>query len=371
MKKGFYIVDYDVTDQKVKVSGIGKKIISQKDVLSKHFDVDFYSCFIDSNTLIDKLFRRVWYGPSGVKWNYNKILQNGDFFYIRRPLIDGYFIQLLKEIKNRNSKVKILLEIPTYPYDKEFDRVFDLPLLWKEQFFRKKLKLYVDRIVTLSEDNNIFGIPTLKIVNGLDLTNISIVNNNKKEKEVINLIGVGALKFWHGFDRLIRGMAHYYEKERKRKVIFYIVGSGELIGEYKQLIKKYGIEEYVQICGEKYGKELDKIYDIADFGISSLGLHRINIEISSALKSREYLAKGLPIIASSKIDVISKEFQYCLYFEDNDAPINVEKIVECYDELYSHDRQQINQQIRSYAEEHCSMDIAMKSVIDYLKNDNR
>ena len=56
----------------------------------------------------------------------------------------------------------MLLEIPTYPYDGEFTRICGGRLAaFLDRRCRKKLKGLADRVVTFTEDEEIFGIPTI------------------------------------------------------------------------------------------------------------------------------------------------------------------------------------------------------------------
>ena len=45
----------------------------------------------------------------------------------------------------------------------------------------------------------------------------------------LHLIGVAEIHFWHGFDRLIKGLKEYYAHNPGYKVYFHIVGN--LFGE--------------------------------------------------------------------------------------------------------------------------------------------
>ena len=46
------------------------------------------------------------------------------------------------------------------------------------------------------------------------------------------------------------------------------------------------------------GKELDELFDLADFAIGSLARHRSHIDKIKTLKNREYAARGIPFIYS-------------------------------------------------------------------------
>ena len=72
--------------------------------------------------------------------------------------------------------MRIALEIPTYPYDAEFAQspfVRRLKLRI-DRTFRRRMARWVDRIVTFSDDPEIFGRPTIRISNGIDFRSIPL-----------------------------------------------------------------------------------------------------------------------------------------------------------------------------------------------------
>ena len=52
-------------------------------------------------------------------------------------------------------------------------------------------------------------------------------NDTSKE---LHLIGVAEVHYWHGFDRLVRGLADYYRNNPEYKVYFHIVGPATRCG---------------------------------------------------------------------------------------------------------------------------------------------
>ena len=62
------------------------------------------------------------------------------------------------------------MEIPTFPYDYEIESYSLWPLLVKDKIVRHFLHNYVDRIVTYSNDKVIWGIDTIQISNGVQIT---------------------------------------------------------------------------------------------------------------------------------------------------------------------------------------------------------
>lgn len=98
-----------------------------------------------------------------------------------------------------------------------------------DRCFRRKLAAQLDGIVTFSDAETIFGGHTIRISNGIDFDAIpQKITRNDTSRE-LHLIGVAEVHYWHGFDRIIKGMADYYATHPSYKVYFHIVGA--LTGE--------------------------------------------------------------------------------------------------------------------------------------------
>ena len=299
-----------------------------------------------------------------------------DFVYIRRfiPLSLG-FVSMLAYIKNINKGCKIIYEIPTYPYDSEHRGFKGNIVLLIDKIFRKKLKQYVDCIVTYSHDNTIFGVKTIKIMNGIDCSAISPVditeyrqNTDRIPTEVaIRLIAVAQFADWHGYDRLIEGLYGYYKNNPEKKIFIDFVGDGRVLQQYREMVSKYSLAQYVVFHGVLTGAGLSAVFNQADVAVCSLGCHRKGIGLSSELKSREYIARGLPMISSTKIDILPDDYPYIQYVPENDSAIDVESIVKFCNVLnYAEDRQQQVKNIRAFAWSNCAMSVTMHPIISEL-----
>lgn len=283
-----------------------------------------------------------------------KLYEDIDFMYIRYFYSSPWLISYLKFLKKIN--LKVILEIPTYPYDGEVKDNFFTK--WDKKY-RKELHKYVDKVVTYSDDKEIWEIPCINISNGIDLKEIQMIDRKKKEGKII-LTSVSNCSFWHGIDRFIYSILEYTKNNGKEEIIFNIVGEGNETSKLKQTVKENKLENYVIFHGKRLGKELDEFYNITDIGIGSLGIHRISLETVQPLKNREYCAKGLPFIISfNDPDFINKEFVYKI--GNNEKLFDIEKIIEWYKNLKI-----TSKEIREYSK-NFSWDIQMKKVVDYLK----
>ena len=327
-------------------NGISKKISYQLNAF-KDCNAEAHICYmdegitkkriIDQDTIID-------YG-NGLKSKFLKrtefesivnyaIMQQINLVYLRsNHNANPFTIQMVKKMKK--AGMKVVMEIPTYPYDEEYKNwsIWQKPI--SDRLFRRSLAKSLDAIVTFSNEDYIFGQHTIKISNGIDFNNVIIKPNKNDTSKELNLIGVAEIHTWHGFDRIVRGLANYYSKPQKYLIFFHVVGyffSKEIENEFKDLIKKYHMEKYVILYGRMHGKELDNLFFKCDFGIGSLGRHRVGITNIKTLKNREYAARGIPFVYS-ETDSDFDEMPYVLKVPADESDINIDEIIDFYQRL--------------------------------------
>lgn len=292
---------------------------------------------------------------------------NIEFVYIRsNHNANPFTINMVKRMKKVGMKV--VMEIPTYPYDQEYFNKSMRRQLIQDKLFRNQFAKQLDGIVTFSEEDFIFGQKTIKISNGIDFESVRIKKESDHPKNELHLIGVAEIHRWHGFDRVIKGMANYYSSPKELKVIFHIVGyffSTVEKEEITRIITDNHLEQYIILHGKKHGEELDEIFDKCDFGIGSLGRHRVGIDDIKTLKNREYAARGIPFVYSETDTDFDKQ-PYVLKMPANESAIQIEGIISFYQNL-SISPQQIRNSI-----EHLSWKNQMKRVLEavYPSNNN-
>lgn len=372
-KKGLFLCseNYDFNDSSVLAIGIAKKILSQvKTLNTDNSECGLVNLYITLKNpllhLICIFFSRNMYINKIAEFDFATV----DFVYIRRfiPLSLG-FVSMLAYIKNINKDCKIIYEIPTYPYDSEHRGFKGNIILLIDKIFRQKLKYYIDYIVTYSQDDVIFGIKTIKIMNGIDCSAVSPIDVIKYRQETIRLIAVAQFAEWHGYDRLIKGLYEYYKKAPEKKVFIDFVGNGGVLQQYQKMVALYGLEEYVIFHGVLTGDFLSDVFNQADVAVCSLGCHRKGIDLSSELKSREYMARGLPMISSTKIDILPDDYPYIQYVPEDDSPIDINTVINFYNSLTRQENREAQiRNIRNFAETHFDMHITMQPVIGCILN---
>ena len=312
------------------------------------------------------------------KGGYPQIEINGDtdFLYFRRIEPSIKLILKLMEIKKINKGIKMVMEIPTFPFKHEVIEKISLKRRINQAVGTFMLGIYVNRIVLCGQEKKrkkLYGVPVIHINNGVDYNKITVSQGmQEKNPDCIQLLCVSGCYFWHGYDRVIEGLHNYYEDtKQKRKVFFHIVGEGDCLKEYERLAEKYGmLNKEVFIYGKKTGEELDKIYSKCDIAIDHLGAHRKKIYYLSTLKSKEYVAKGLPILSSVMLDIYnSRNKEYIKLVQANETPVNIEEVMEFYDQIYTDKKKiDVSTKIREVFYEYCDWKFMFHPVINYFMN---
>lgn len=342
-------------------SGITKKIRYQvKGLKENGYDVrlcyydfteDGHRCrFVDDEVIRD-------YGTGNwaafrQRMNYNCIydycVREGIQLVYARSFMNAnpWLICFFKKL--RKAGIHAVTEIPTYPYDKEYNRntFWQMRLTLKiDQLFRNSLYKYMDAMVTFSDAKEIFGQKTINISNGVDFDSIPLHHSQQSNPNTslssvnspLNLIGVAEVHPWHAFDRVVAGIGEYYrvrteKHEVRRDVYFHIVGGvypSQMNKYFVPLIEKYQIKDKIIFHGNMFGEQLDDIFNQCQFAIGSLGRHRSGITVIKTLKNREYATRGIPFIYSEQDSDFDHQ-PYVVKAPADESPVDIQQIIDFY-----------------------------------------
>lgn len=373
MKEGIY-VHYG---SKIELTGVEKKIKNQINEFSKYYEMNDIVVEKEKTNVIKSILWRLPGGSWGVK--YNETLKEIelvskkttiDFFYIRKPLFDKKSLRFLKSIRKKNNKAKVIMELPTYPYAKELlNNKTMWPWFFKDVLYKRKLVKYIDRFVTYSQDDLIYGVKAITIKNGIPITKGSLDDIRFEKNEIIDLLAVAQFQNGHGYERIINSIYDYYKSGKARaKICLHMVGEGEEKKYYQELVNDLNLNEYVLFYGALKGEELNKLYVKADIGLGSFGAYKNKQYLSSALKIREYLAWGLPIVSGMKEDIFPNGSEkYYLEFPNDSSSIEMEEIINFYNRIYKDDNiLEVRNDVFHCMKEKISIEYTMKPIIDYI-----
>jgi len=278
-----------------------------------------------------------------------EVIKKADLVYIRYPFSTPAFLNFVRGLR----KEQIIIELPTYPYKNEWSGFFKL-FLGMDSFYANKLKAHCRAIVHFGKEDKIFGIRTIRSSNGIDVSSFPLVQN--AQVSGLKMIAVGKFNYWHGLDRLIKGMAAANRDDIKLK----IVGNGPVIKELQSLVEELDLSRSVIFCGIKKGKGLDALFDESNLGIGTLGIHRKGLQYNSSLKHREYCIRGLPFILSTKDNGFDKACKFALYFPADESPVDI-------NEIYRLNLMNLKkEEIRNYGVKKVSWKSILENIIDQL-----
>lgn len=332
-KRALYITINDIA---ANGDGIVKKINAQISAMEeKGFEVDV--------AYLDKSFAYVVERGSGRRsaearrghlglLQLIKLLKNCsrtyDVGYIRNPHggIHPIFLpRLLQCIRARCRK--LILEVPHYPYDDEASTFKVRISTICHKVIRSALPRYLDLIVyTGMHVKTIWGVSSRRIFN-CPPDNLPMSRSGRDYSGSVKFVGVATLAYWHGYDRLIRGISDYYKRGGRADVAFHVVGDTEpTYSVLKSLVRELSIEDKVVFHGRLEGDELDAVFDECNVGVDSLGRHRSGSSYNDSIKSKEYCWRGVPFIRSHGDDSISG-CDFVFDVKPTEDPVDVAEII--------------------------------------------
>lgn len=344
--------------------GIKKKVLAQLDVFRKHYGRGLYTTYcgqmlylMEYNNILRKEIAITKKECAEVLLNWIKEFQI-DKVYIRYDYSDQWFLNFGKKL--RENKVTSVIEIPTYPYDREIQ---NKRILCEDGYYREQLFQYYSCVTTYGIYKDIWNIPVITLVNGVDINEHPLQVKERNDGKIV-LIAVASMAKWHGYERVIMGLADYYRNNGDKEVIFKLVGDGPEINMYKSLTKKYNLENAVEFCGSLVGEKLEEQYAMADVGIGSLGWYKVGVDQAAPIKLLEYCARGIPMVFGYKDLSFIDEKEYALRVENNSTPIDIEKIIIFYNKLKENQDYQIT--MRSYVKDKYTWQKILCPVLEYF-----
>jgi len=215
-----------------------------------------------------------------------------NFTYVRYDYSyhDKIFFNFVEDI---TAKTKIILEIPTFPYEEIIPSQF----IQIENSRRRRILGLIDHVTTPSRVHSIDNKSTFVFDNGyysdfkkINLENNLIINN------LIKLIMTANFAEWHGAERILYSLKSYLSKSPDSSIRLVLVGDGPELPRLKKITEKLKLLDNVNFEGFVHVDKLPYYYSSMSCGLCTLGEYNANRQDSSTLKSKEYLMHGLPVV---------------------------------------------------------------------------
>ncbi len=355
------------------LTGMRKKVEMQKD-LFVHNGIDCKIIIMDEDvyqfSLLAKILKRIPLTNVSPRWKYKNELGLCDWVYFRRPFyMNVHTIFLLSKIKRKNVDTKIIMEIPTFPYDGEY-KFIDIPLMIKDRVCRRFIRNYVDRLAVVGSPayvpNKLWGIDVIHFENGIDVEKIKVKPCEKKD-DSINMIAISSMAPWHGYERVIAGLTQYYKNLGKENINIYFIGDGKERRYYEKISSNLYVKDKIHFLGFLTGDDLETaIEKYGDIGLCSFGRYKTKMPHSTDLKSIEYLSHGIPVITGASLDYNGIE-NFCLEFANDNSIVDINRILIFYHNLVDkYSEEGLAEKVREYAKENCDISKTMKPIIEAI-----
>jgi len=207
---------------------------------------------------------------------------------------------------------------------------------------------------------------TIVISNGIatqekKLTKFKVFDN----KELVLIFVASYTAIWQGLYRVMEGLSLY--KNHSIKITLLIVGevSDSCQKKINEIIQKNN-HIIIEQVGKLYGEELDECFRKSNIAISSLGLHEKNMNEACSLKTREYIARGIPFVYGyDDTDLTGKE-PFALKVPANDEPLDIEEIIRFSQEVS--EIKDISQTMRDFALKKLDWKIKIQQMYDFVES---
>lgn len=158
----------------------------------------------------------------------------------------------------------------------------------------------------------------LTLTNGIDVETRPLAPGWVRRAS-LHFVTAGAMGQWHGIDRLMHGMA----ADPRGTSTLAVVGDGPELGRLRGLAVDAGLSDRIRFTGVLTGRAYDAELAAADVGVASLGEHRRGGFSLSPLKTRDYLARGLPVLFAGDDPDLRTDPPFTWRCSDDDSPVDI------------------------------------------------
>jgi hypothetical protein len=125
---------------------------------------------------------------------------------------------------------------------------------------------------------------------------------------------------WHGNDRLMAALESY---RGSRPIVVDMIGSGS---GAKGTEEKVGGAATIRHHGLLHGAALTDVMRHANLGISTLAFFRTGLRQAAVLKTRDYIARGLPVVLGYDDVDLPEDSPFVLRVPSDDTPLSLDDL---------------------------------------------
>ena len=347
-----YLVNYDININ----SGVVYKILQQTKQWSE-YGHDVYIVSLKTLTMYDsKLDKIAKLQPLNFKFKkvgtflnllfnsfcIKKLIReiNFDIVYMRYQLYMPFFTKIFKKntiVMEINSD-----DIAEYRLNSKITYFYNL---FTRNILLKNINAFISVSNELKKRFTSFNRPVEVIANGINTDKFNYVASSNNRPTFV-FIGTPNQP-WHGFDKILQ-MAEYF-----KNYDFNIIGYD---GQNTSNLKYFG---YLNM------QEATQIIQKSDIGIGTLSLYKKNMFEASPLKTRQYLACGIPMIYAYEDTDIQEVKPFGLKLENSENNIDYKKIQSFVERVFN--SKDIRLKARDYAVSYLDFKIKEKQRLEFFK----
>ena len=213
------------------------------------------------------------------------------------------------------------------------------------------------------------SIPACTIPNGILVQDIPFSGHAPYDGKVLNLLCLAnSFEAWQGLDRVLAGLQNY----SSAKPFLQLAVVGNVSPQHLSLSCRLRSNAYVKVdfLGRLYGPALEELFGVSHMAFSSLALFRKGMKEACALKTREFMARGLPFVIGyhdPDLDEIADEF--FLPVSADDSPVNIDEVVAFAERILN--QKGVSESMREFAEKRLDWKIKIQQMWDFLESISR
>jgi len=209
------------------------------------------------------------------------------------------------------------------------------------------------------------AIPSTVVTDGVSVEDVPFSGHAPYTGNELSLLCIAAFfDRWQGLDRVLRGLQDY--TSQRPLLHLKVVGdvSAEDYHSARPLVDKKNVK--VEFLGKLYGPRLEEVFGNTHLAFSPLAWFRKKINEGCALKTREYLARGLPFIIGHGDPDLDDAENYFLSIPPDNSPVDMHHVVEFAEQVLK--TRGVSKAMRELAETRVDWKIKMLQMWDFLKS---
>jgi glycosyltransferase involved in cell wall biosynthesis len=206
-------------------------------------------------------------------------------------------------------------------------------------------------------------IPSTIVADGVSVEAVPPTGYAPYTGKKLNLLCIAAsFDPWQGLDRVLKGLSRY----AKRQPSVHLVVVGDVSAENHHLKNLLAGKENVDVTflGKLYGSRLEEVFQSTHLAFSPLAMFRKQIAGGSSLKTREYLARGLPFVIGHEDPDLHGANKYFLSVPPDESPVDMDQVVEFAGRVLK--KKEISLDMREFAEQRVDWKVKMQHMWDFL-----